>query len=116
MAKSSKVARMSDHADNCLFVSPEQAISDLQEFLKENPDEVEAGFDFTSNINPDSLDILSPCYVEPTLKSAKSGDRFQFERLGYFCVDPDSSDSKLVFNRTVPLRDTWARIEKAQKS
>jgi glutaminyl-tRNA synthetase len=85
-------------------------------FLKENPNEVEAGFDFTSNINPDSLEILSPCYVEPTLKSAKSGDRFQFERLGYFCVDPDSTPGALVFNRTVPLRDTWARIEKAQKS
>jgi len=84
-------------------------------FLKENPDEVEEGLDFTSNINPDSLEILSPCYVEPTLKSAKSGDRFQFERLGYFCVDSDFSPGALVFNRTVPLRDTWARIQKAQK-
>ncbi|MBA7627856.1 Glutamine--tRNA ligase [subsurface metagenome] len=84
-------------------------------FTKENPEDVEEGKDFTSNINPTSLEILTPCFVEPTLKSAKPGDRFQFERLGYFCVDPDSSDSKLVFNRTVPLRDTWARIEKAQR-
>ena len=81
-------------------------------FLKANPDDVEEGKDFTSNINPDSLEILTECYIEPTLKDAKVGDRYQFERLGYFCVDPDSSDSKLVFNRTVPLRDTWARIEK----
>lgn len=84
-------------------------------FTKENPEDVEEGKDFTSNINPNSLEILTPCFVEPTLKSAKPGERFQFERLGYFCVDPDSSDSKLLFNRTVSLRDTWARIQKAQK-
>ncbi|MCK4528326.1 glutamine--tRNA ligase, partial [candidate division WOR-3 bacterium] len=82
-------------------------------FLKANPDDVEEGKDFTSNINPDSLEILTECYIEPTLKDAKVGDRYQFERLGYFCVEPDSSDSKLMFNRTVPLRDTWAKIQKA---
>jgi glutaminyl-tRNA synthetase len=54
-------------------------------------------------------------WVEPGLKDAKPGDRYQFERLGYFCVDPDSSDKALVFNRTVSLRDTWAKIEKTQK-
>ncbi len=85
-------------------------------FIKENPEDVEKGKDFTSNINPNSLEILTPCYVEPTLKSAKPGDRYQFERLGYFCVDLDSSSSKLVFNRTVPLHDTWAKIQKAQKN
>jgi len=84
-------------------------------FLKENPNEVEEGFDFTVNINPDSLEILNECYVEPTLKEAKPGERYQFERLGYFCVDPDSTPGALVFNRTVPLRDTWARIQKAQQ-
>ncbi|MCW4043128.1 MAG: glutamine--tRNA ligase, partial [Candidatus Bathyarchaeota archaeon] len=85
-------------------------------FTKANPDDAEEGKDFTSNINPKSLEILTPCYVEPTLKDAKPGDRYQFERLGYFCVDPDSREGALVFNRTVPLRDTWARIQKAQKN
>lgn len=84
-------------------------------FTKANPDDTEEGKDFTSNINPNSLEIITPCYVEPNLKKSKPGDRYQFERLGYFCVDPDSTDSKLVFNRTVPLRDTWARIQKRQK-
>ncbi len=84
-------------------------------FTKVNPDDVEEGKDFTSNINPNSLEIITPCYVEPTLKDAEPGDRFQFERLGYFCVDPDSTNLKLVFNRTVPLKDTWAKIEKAQR-
>jgi glutaminyl-tRNA synthetase len=66
-------------------------------------------------INPNSLEVLSSCHVEPSLKSATAGDRFQFERQGYFCVDPDSTPSALVFNRTVTLRDTWAKIEKALK-
>ncbi|KAF0145541.1 MAG: glutaminyl-tRNA synthetase [Nitrospirae bacterium] len=71
--------------------------------------------DFKTDMNPKSLESLKSCFVEPCLANAKSGDRFQFERMGYFCVDPDSSDKGLVFNRTVTLRDTWARIEKAQK-
>ena len=83
-------------------------------FTKANPNEVEEGKDFTSNINLESLEVLSSCRVEPSLKDAVSGNRYQFERLGYFCVDPDSSDGALVFNRTVSLRDTWAKIEKAQ--
>jgi glutaminyl-tRNA synthetase len=58
------------------------------------------------------LEVLSRCWVEPSLKDAMVGRRFQFERQGYFCVDPDSSHQKLVFNRTVPLRDSWAKIEK----
>jgi glutaminyl-tRNA synthetase len=66
-------------------------------------------------INPKSLEVLTSCQVEPSLKSASAGDRFQFERQGYFCVDPDSKPSALVFNRTVTLRDTWAKIEKSLK-
>jgi glutaminyl-tRNA synthetase len=84
-------------------------------FTKANSNEAEEGKDFTSNVNPKSLEILSSCWVEPGLRDAKPGDRYQFERLGYFCVDPDSSDKALVFNRTVSLRDTWAKIEKTQK-
>ncbi len=68
--------------------------------------------DFVNDINPDSLQILTGCKLEPSLASARPGDRFQFERVGYFCVDPDSTDSGLVFNRTVSLRDDWARIQK----
>jgi glutaminyl-tRNA synthetase len=66
-------------------------------------------------INSKSLEVLTSCQVEPSLKSASAGDRFQFERQGYFCVDPDSKPSALVFNRTVTLRDTWAKIEKSLK-
>ncbi len=83
-------------------------------FTKENPDDVSDGEDFISNLNPNSLQILDCCYVEPALAAAKPLDRYQFERLGYFCVDPDRCEEKLVFNRTVTLRDTWAKIQKAQ--
>lgn len=78
-------------------------------FLKENPYETEEGDDFMSNINPDSLKVVCG-FVEPFVKDAKHGDTFQFERLGYFCVDPDSSGDMLVFNRTVGLKDSWAKI------
>jgi len=85
-------------------------------FVKENPNEVEEGKDFTSYINPNSLEILANCMVEPSLSEAKPDSRYQFERLGYFCVDAkDSAEGSLVFNRTVTLRDTWARILKAQQ-
>jgi glutaminyl-tRNA synthetase len=84
-------------------------------FLKPDPDDVEEGSDFTANLNPNSLETLTSCRVEPSLAGAAPGSRYQFERQGYFCVDPDSSDGKLVFNRTVALRDTWAKIEKALK-
>jgi len=84
-------------------------------FTKENPVKVEEGGDWKDNFNPKSLEILTSCRIEPSLKNAKPGDRYQFERKGYFCVDPDSSDDKPVFNRTVTLRDTWAKIQKAQK-
>jgi glutaminyl-tRNA synthetase len=79
-------------------------------FNKEDPDIAEEGKDFISNLNPDSLEILNG-YVEPSLKGSRPLEKFQFQRLGYFCVDPDSSDDKLVFNRTVPLKDTWAKIQ-----
>jgi len=82
----------------------------------ENPSDVEEGEDWKSSLNPDSLETLTSCQVEPSLAGAAPGSRYQFERQGYFCVDPDSSDNALVFNRTVPLRDTWAKIEKAQKN
>jgi glutaminyl-tRNA synthetase len=83
-------------------------------FSKEDPEHVEDGQDYHANLNPDSLEVLPTCYVEPSLKSAKPGDRVQFERLGYFCVDPDSAPDKLVFNRTVTLKDTWAKIQQKQ--
>ena len=84
-------------------------------FTKENPLEETEGADFRSYVNPGSLEALPACRVEPSLASAAPGDRFQFERQGYFCVDPDSSAERLVFNRTVTLRDTWAKIQKAQQ-
>jgi glutaminyl-tRNA synthetase len=85
-------------------------------FLKENPDDVEEGMDFKANINPDSLEILKDCYVEPSLASAVPGSIYQFERQGYFFIDPvDSVNGKLVFNRTIALRDSWAKIKKSMK-
>jgi glutaminyl-tRNA synthetase len=85
-------------------------------FAAENPDDVQEGVDWTSGINPKSLETLTSCRVEPILSGAAPGSRYQFERLGYFSADRvDSSDRRLVFNRTVTLRDSWAKIEKAQK-
>jgi len=78
-------------------------------FTRPDPDEAE---DFTSVVNPNSLEVLIGCKIEPSLASARPGDKFQFERQGYFCVDPDSTEGKLVFNRSVGLKDTWAKIEK----
>jgi glutaminyl-tRNA synthetase len=74
-----------------------------------NPDEEE---DFMSSLNPRSMEVLKDCLIEPSLAGTAPGSRYQFLRLGYFCVDPDSKGEGLVFNRTVPLRDTWAKIEK----
>jgi len=79
-------------------------------FTRENPEDTEEGQDFTANLNPDSLKVLTGCKVEPSLAAAKPLDRFQFERLGYFCLDPDSAEGRLIFNRTVTLKDTWAKI------
>jgi glutaminyl-tRNA synthetase len=81
-------------------------------FTKEDPNQTEEGQDFTANLNPNSLEVLAQCKLEPSLANAKVGGRYQFERLGYFCVDPDSNAEKPVFNRTVALKDTWAKIEK----
>ena len=85
-------------------------------FTKENPNEVEEGKDFTAYLNPGSLEVLNDCKLEPSLANAAPASHCQFERLGYFCVDSkDSSPESLVLNRTVTLRDTWAKILKAQK-
>ena len=82
-------------------------------FTKPAPGDVEEGHDFKSNINPNSLLTLKSCRLEPGLANAKAGESYQFERQGYFCADPDSSEGHPVFNRTVTLRDTWAKIEKS---
>jgi glutaminyl-tRNA synthetase len=84
-------------------------------FTKPDPGEVEEGSDFMANLNLNSLEVLKLCKVEPSLVNAAPGSRYQFLRNGYFCVDPDSTPELLVFNRTVSLKDTWAKAEKAQK-
>ena len=83
-------------------------------FTQVNPEDVQEGGDYKDGLNPASLETVVGCRLEPSLAGAPAGSRYQFERLGYFCVDPDSTSARLVFNRTVTLRDTWARIEKAQ--
>ncbi|MFN2244488.1 MAG: glutamine--tRNA ligase/YqeY domain fusion protein [Anaerolineae bacterium] len=83
-------------------------------FTERDPSDVGEDEDFKDCVNPDSRETLTACKVEPSLAGAKPRSRYQFLRLGYFCVDPDTTSDKLVFNRTVTLRDTWARIEKAQ--
>jgi glutaminyl-tRNA synthetase len=80
-------------------------------FAKEDPNKLEGGKDFSSNLNPNSLEVIRQAKLEPSLANAAVGNRFQFERLGYFCVDPDSKQGQPVFNRTVALKDTWAKIE-----
>jgi glutaminyl-tRNA synthetase len=84
-------------------------------FTCENPNEAPEGQDFTANLNPNSLEIVNNCKLEPSLAGATPGNGYQFERLGYFAVDPESTPGKLVFNRTVALRDTWAKIEKKSR-
>jgi len=84
----------------------------LYDRLFTHPFPMDAEGEFTDYINPDSLQVLVDAKVEPSLKDAGVGDRFQFERVGYFCVDPDTTPEKLVFNRTIALRDSWAKIEK----
>jgi glutaminyl-tRNA synthetase len=80
-------------------------------FSAEDPERTAAGKTFLDNLNPQSLEVVRDCRLEPGLAEAAPGQRFQFERLGYFCVDDDSRAGALVFNRTVSLRDTWAKIE-----
>ncbi|MEY2394321.1 MAG: glutaminyl-tRNA synthetase [Acidobacteriaceae bacterium] len=84
-------------------------------FSKEDPSKVEEGKDVLDNLNPNSLEVLRHAKVEPSLANAAQGSRYQFERLGYFCVDPDAKPGKPVFNRTVALKDTWAKVEKRDK-
>lgn len=83
-------------------------------FTREDPGNVKEGEDFTDFINPDSLEVLSPCYAEPALADLQPGETCQFLRKGYFCRDIDNDTTPLVFNRTVTLRDTWARIQRSQ--
>ena len=84
-------------------------------FTKENPTELEEGQNFTDNLNPNSLEVIANAKLEPSLANAAPGSRYQFERLGYFCVDTDSKPGRPIFNRTVALKDSWARIEKKAK-
>jgi glutaminyl-tRNA synthetase len=81
-------------------------------FLKEDPNQVEEGQEFTANLNPNSLEVIADAKLEPSLATAPIQGRYQFERLGYFCVDPDSKPGHPVFNRTAALKDTWAKVEK----
>jgi glutaminyl-tRNA synthetase len=81
-------------------------------FTTEDPNKTEDGQEFTANLNPHSLEVVSDAKLEPSLQGAPVEARYQFERLGYFCVDADSAPEKLVFNRTVALKDTWTKIEK----
>src|SRR5439155_415308 len=82
----------------------------------EDPNQTEEGQDFTASLNPRSLEVVRDAKLERSLANAAVGGRYQFERLGYFCVDPDSGPRKPVFNRTVALKDTWAKIEKSSPS
>ncbi len=84
-------------------------------FTRENPADAEDGADFKAYINPQSLEVLTACRVEPSLADASPGSPLQFERMGYFCLDAESAPGRLVFNRTVTLRDTWAKVQKAEK-
>ena len=85
-------------------------------FTKEEPDDVGEGEDFTTYLNPGSCEVVRGCMLEPSLAGARAGGFFQFERVGYFCVDSvDSREGALVFNRTVSLKDSWAKVEKARK-
>ncbi|MCA9170006.1 MAG: glutamine--tRNA ligase, partial [Planctomycetales bacterium] len=81
-------------------------------FQTPDPDDFPEGKSYLDNLNPQSLEVLTDCQLEPSLATASLGDHFQFERLGYFCIDKDSATGKLVFNRTVQLRDTWEKIAK----
>jgi len=83
-------------------------------FSKENLADLDEGKDPLDYLNPSSLEVITHAKLEPPLANATPGSRFQFERLGYFCVDPDSKPGAQVFNRTVALKDTWAKVEKKQ--
>jgi glutaminyl-tRNA synthetase len=78
-------------------------------FIKEDPNDLPEGQTFTANLNPNSLEVVRDARLEPSLQTAAAGARYQFERMGYFCADQDSKPGALVFNRTVALKDTWAK-------
>jgi len=103
-----------------LFAQSESVLNDRikrdEALLLKNPDDVAEGETFISNLNPNSLEVVERCQIEPSLRGAAIGSVYQFERLGYFCVDPDSTSAKRVFNRTATLRDTWAKVEQKQKA
>jgi glutaminyl-tRNA synthetase len=103
------------------WVSARHALSAevrIYDKLYSNPDpsDVPEGGTYLDNLNPNSLEIISGAKLEPSLANAKIEDRYQFERVGYFCLDPDSKPGNLVFNRTLPLKDSWAKIEKKAAS
>ena len=83
-------------------------------FTKANLAQVEEGKDVLDYLNPNALEVIPHAKLEPSLAKATPGSRYQFERLGYFCSDPDSKPGALVFNRTVALKDSWAKVEKKQ--
>ena len=83
-------------------------------FTKENLADLDDGMDALDYLNPNSLEVIAHAKLEPSLANARPGSRYQFERLGYFCADPDSKPGAPVFNRTVALKDTWAKVEKKQ--
>jgi glutaminyl-tRNA synthetase len=83
-------------------------------FSKPDPDEADEGKTWLDNLNPDSLQVLTDCLLEPSLAEAKPGDRFQFERQGYFCKDLDSTGKTPIFNRTISLRDSWSKMQRGQ--
>ena len=82
-------------------------------FTKENPDDIEEGKTYKDYLNPDSLKVIT-AMIEPSVKNARISDRYQFERTGYFCVDKDSTPQNLVFNRVVPLKDSWSKVDKVK--
>jgi glutaminyl-tRNA synthetase len=84
-------------------------------FTEREPEGAADGADWMQFLNPNSLEILNDCKVEPSLVAATPENRYQFLRMGYFCLDPETTPEKLVFNRTVPLRDSWAKIQRGQK-
>ena len=100
------------------WVSAEHALDAevrLYDHLILDDDAEGEGADFLDRVNPDSLEVLTGCQVEPSLAGAEPGSRYQFDRVGYFCVDPDTGPGRLVLNRTVSLRDKWARVQKARQ-
>ena len=95
--------------------APEAEVRLYNPLLTADLAKVPPDHDWTTYLNPQSLERITGCRIEPSLTHAIPGSRYQFERLGYFCVDSDSSPERAVFNRTVPLKDTWARIDKSQR-